>query len=129
MDALDDLTRAVAAEADVQLAVVFGSAAKSTLRRKSDIDIGVMGVRSTARLRTLAVTLARIAGREVDLVQLETAPPLLRFEIARDGAVVLQRAPHLWSGFQTRAMVDWWEWAPFARRFATAAMTRLTSPG
>ncbi len=86
-----------------------------------------MGVLSTTRLAGLAVTLARIAGREVDLIPLETAPPLLRFEIARDGAVLVERQPHLWSDFQARAMVDWWEWAPLARRFASAAMARLQS--
>jgi len=86
-----------------------------------------MGLRSTTRVAALAVTLARIAGRHVDLIELETAPPLLRFEIARDGAVLLERVPHLWRDFQARAMVDWWEWAPFARRFAAAAMTRLQS--
>lgn len=125
MDSLQDLTSALSADPDVRLAVVFGSAAKGTLHRRSDLDIAVMGVPSPARLAGLAVTLARIAGREVDLIPLETAPPLLRFEIARDGAVLIQRAPHLWPDFRARAMVDWWEWAPLARRFATAAMARL----
>ncbi|MDO8680498.1 MAG: nucleotidyltransferase domain-containing protein [Acidobacteriota bacterium] len=127
MDSLQDLTSALAADPDVQLAVVFGSAAKGTLHRRSDLDLAVMGVPSTTRLAGLAVTLARIAGREVDLIPLETAPPLLRFEIARDGAVLIERHPHLWSDFQVRAMVDWWEWAPLARRFASAAMARLQS--
>ena len=127
MDSLQDLASALTADPDVQLAVVFGSAARGTPPRRSDLDIGVMGLRSTPRLAALAVTLARTAGREVDLIQLETAPPLLRFEIARDGVVLLERAPHLWSDFQARAMVDWWEWAPLARRFAAAAMARLQS--
>lgn len=127
MDSLGDLKAALFAEPDVQLAVVFGSAARGALNRRSDLDVGVMGLRSTARPAALAVTLARIAGRHVDLVQLETAPPLLRFEIARDGVVILEREPHLWSDFKARAMVDWWEWAPLARRFAEAAMARLES--
>ena len=128
MDSLKNLTSALAADPDVQLAVVFGSAAKGASHRRSDLDIGIMGLPSTQRLAALAVTLARTAGREVDLIPLETAPPLLRFEIARDGAPLLERAPHLWVDFQARAMVDWWEWAPLARRFAAAAMARLQSP-
>jgi hypothetical protein len=63
----------------------------------------------------------------VDLVLLDTAPPLLRFEIARGGVLLLERSPGLWSDFRARAMVDWWDWAPMARRFAAAAMTRLAS--
>ena len=128
MDSLPALAAALATDPDVQLAVVFGSAARHAQHPRSDLDIGVIGVPAT-RLPELAVTLARIAGREVDLIPLETATPLLRFEIARDGAVLLQRAPHLWSDFQARAMVDWWDWAPLARRFAEAAMARLQPPG
>ena len=127
VDSLRDLTLALSADPDVQLAVVFGSAAKGTLHRQSDLDIAVMGVPSTTRLAGVAVTLARIAGREIDLIALETAPPLLRFEIARDGAVLVARDRHLWPDFQARAMVDWWEWAPLAQRFATAAIARLQS--
>ena len=126
MDSLQDFAGALAEEPDVQLAVVFGSAARGSLHRRSDLDIGVTGVPSTT-LAALAVTLSRIAGREVDLIQLETAPALLRFEIARDGRVLLERRPHLWTEFQARAMVDWWDWAPIARRSAAAAMTRLES--
>ena len=59
------------------------------------------------------------------MIALETAPPLLRFEIAREGSVLLARAPHLWPEFQARAMVEWREWAPLARRFTAAAMARL----
>jgi predicted nucleotidyltransferase len=109
---------------DVRLAVVFGSAARSTPTRRSDLDIGVLGVPG-ARLAALAVRLSRTAGREVDLIALETAPPLLRVEIARDGILLLERVSGVWSDFRARAMVDWWDWAPFARRFGAAAMARL----
>lgn len=127
VDSRQDLTGALAADPDVQLAVVFGSAANDTLHRRSDVDIAVTGVASTTRLAALAVTLSRIAGREVDLIALETAPPLLRFEIARSGVVLVARHRHLWPEFQARAMVDWWDWAPLAGRFAAAAMARLQS--
>lgn len=111
---------------DVSLAVVFGLAARGTASRSSDLDIGVGGV-PPSRLPALAVTLSRLAGREVDLIQLETAPPLLRFEMARDGVLLSERAKGDWAAFQARAMVDWWDWAPSARRFAEAAMSRLSS--
>ncbi len=124
MEPLDALRSALEADSAVQLAVLFGSAARGTLTGRSDLDVGVMGVSAT-RLPALAVRLARAAGREVDLAQLETAPPLLRFEIARGGVLLLERSPDLWSDFRARAMVDWWDWAPLARRFAAAAMARL----
>jgi hypothetical protein len=41
--------------------------------------------------------------------------------------VLLEREPHLWTDFKARAMVDWWDWAPLARRLAESAATRLRS--
>jgi hypothetical protein len=61
----------------------------------------------------------------VDVIALDNAPSLLRFEVARDGQVLVARAPYLWSDFKARAMVDWWDWAPLARRFHAAAAARL----
>jgi predicted nucleotidyltransferase len=117
---------ALRADPDVTLAALFGSSARGTASPSSDLDISVQGVPSS-RLPALAVTLSRIAGREVDLIQLEAAPPLLRFEIARDGVLLAERSEGLWSAFQARAMVDWWDWAPIARRFAESAHRRLSS--
>ena len=50
--------------------------------------------------------LGRAAGREVDLVFLAGAPPLLRFEISRDGVLLFEREDGLWTGFKARAMLD-----------------------
>lgn len=117
---------ALHSDPDVRLAVVFGSSARREALPSSDLDIGVAGV-PASRLPALAVTLSRLAGREVDLIQLEVAPPLLRFEIARDGVLLAERFEGLWPSFQARAMVDWWDWAPSARLLAAAAMSRLSS--
>ncbi len=56
---------------------------------------------------------------------LEAAPPLLRFEIARGGKVLLERSPGLWTRFKARAMVDWWDWGPVARKMHAVYVRRL----
>ena len=124
MTLAETLREALDSVPSVKLAVLFGSTVRGTSGRTSDVDIGVVGV-SADRLSQVEADLSRAVGRPVDLVALETAPPLLRFEIARDGAVVLERIPHVWSDFRARAMVDWWDWAPLARRFHQAAARRL----
>lgn len=126
METLTAVQSALQADPDVCLAVVFGSSARGTESESSDLDIGVSGV-PPQRLPALSVSLSRLARREVDLIPLDSAPPLLRFEIARDGVLLTEREAGLWSTFQARAMVDWWDWAPSARRFAEAAMVRLSS--
>ena len=109
----------------MRLAVLFGSTARGQSGPDSDLDVGVLfeaGQESTAGLE---VALARATGRRLDLVGLDTAPPLLRFEIARDGQLLLERTPHAWVDFRARAMTDWWDWAPTARFFHAAAASRL----
>jgi hypothetical protein len=64
------------------------------------------------------VELERRAGRRVDLVALDAASPLLRFQVARDGSVIVEREANAWADFRARAMLDWWDWQP------TAAMAR-----
>jgi predicted nucleotidyltransferase len=127
MNALEArLTKALEEFPDVELAVTFGSAARGEATRKSDVDIGVqLKEKSLEVLRRLEVLLGRAVGREVDLVSLDESPPLLRFEIARDGKLLLERKPHAWADFRARAMVDWWDWAPLARRINAAAAARL----
>jgi hypothetical protein len=111
---------------EIELAVIFGSVARGKETQESDIDIGVLS-KSPSRdlLRRLELLLGRATGREVEVVSLEEAPPLLRFEIARDGKVLVERRPHAWADFRARAMVDWWDWAPLARRIHAAAAARL----
>ena len=121
---VDSLARALECEPSVELAVLFGSVARGQARDGSDLDVGVIGV-DAHELSDLQVTLERATGRRIDLVSLADAPPLLRFEIARDGRVLLERAPFVWSDFKARAMVDWWDWAPTARLFHHAAVSRL----
>jgi uncharacterized protein len=109
----------------VRLAVLFGSAASGKLRAGSDIDVGVIADGPPDQPSPLAVALERAMRRRVDLVPLAGAPPLLRFEVARHGTVLVQRQPDDWADFGTRAMRDWWNWAPTARRMHEVMIARL----
>jgi uncharacterized protein len=109
----------------VELAVLFGSVTRrGTLAR--DIDIGVwVTAEETSELAHIDTALGRALRCPVDVILLNTAPPLLRFEVARDGAVLVERRPGAWSDFRARAMIDWWDWAPTARRHWATAARRL----
>ncbi len=111
-------------EPGLRLAVMFGSGARGALTPDSDLDIGVVGV-ATPRLAALESEITKVAGRTVDLVDLVAAPPLVRFEVARDGRLIVEDVAYAWSDFRARAMLDWWDWAPTARVFHRAAVDRL----
>ena len=126
MDLLDHLRERATSLPEVKLAVLFGSVARGQARKDSDVDLGVLLDPDTREVRIHAeAELGRAAGREVHIVHLSEAPPLLRFEISRDGVVLHEREEGLWTGFKARAMVDWWDWAPYAKRIEEAAIRRL----
>ncbi len=127
MDSVESRTRVVASVPNLRLAVLFGSAAKGQDRAGSDLDVGVLfAVPGPAYdLATLRVRLERETGRVVDLIQLDSAPPLLRMEIGRHGRVLFEREAGTWSLFRAHAMIDWWDWAPTARMMHETAARRL----
>lgn len=110
----------------VRLAVVFGSTARGGEGPRSDVDLALRLQPASASARREAVAAAgRAAGRLVDAVDLDASPPLLRFQIARHGVVLVERDPGQWVTFKARAMIDWWDWAPTARRLHAAYLRRL----
>lgn len=123
---LDRLREALADLPAVRLAVVFGSVARGEERPGSDVDVGIrLDPDSSALRQEVEAALGRAAGREVDVVFLDEAPPLLRFEIGADGIVLVDREPRAWADFRARSMIDWWDWAPYAKRIEDAAIQRL----
>ena len=91
----------------------------------SDVDVGIL-IDGTDEIETrLRVELERALDRPVDLVRLDTAPPRLRFEIAKTGILLVEREPRAWPTFRARAMIDWWDWAPTAGLVHATMMRRL----
>jgi predicted nucleotidyltransferase len=112
---VENVTAVLERSPGVRLAVLFGSMARGRARDASDLDLGVALMPGEEVPRSWEITLERAAGRPVSITRLETAPPLLRFEISRDGILLLEREPGAWARFKAQAMIDWWDWAPTAR--------------
>lgn len=110
----------------VQLAILFGSHARGRATRRSDVDLLVeLDPDDPKTRRELYVGLHTALLRSLDLVFTPQAPPLLRMEIARYGTVLVERREHAWVEFKARAMIDWGDWAPYARLMGAAAVKRL----
>ena len=122
MDLVDRLRSRISSLPAVRLAVLFGSTARGEARPRSDVDLGVLLDPDTpASRREVEAELGRAAEREVDVIFLADASPRLRFDISRDGVLLFEKEDGDWTDFKVRAMVDWWDWAPYARMFAAAA--------
>ena len=110
----------------VRLAVLFGSTARGRQTASSDVDLGVLLAEDDpSQLWPIDVAAGAALRRTIDLVDLRRAPPLLRFEIARDGQPLFESNEGEWVDFKTRAMIDWWDWAPMARQFHRLTAQRL----
>ncbi|HEX5760100.1 MAG TPA: nucleotidyltransferase domain-containing protein [Thermoanaerobaculia bacterium] len=123
---LNALRAALTALSEVELAVVFGSSARGRSSPRSDVDLALRLKPSTPEARRKIVAAARAAVlREIDDIDLDTAPALLRLQIARHGLLLVEREPRSWAEFKAKAMTDWWDWAPTARWIHAAYIRRL----
>jgi uncharacterized protein len=114
--------------AGVEVAILFGSAATGKLRPDSDIDIGILpppgrDIGFPAEL-ALGADLERVLGREVDLVRLDAASTLLRFEASR-GRCLFEARPEAFADFVARALFEYDDLRPFMQRCAAGMFRRL----
>jgi predicted nucleotidyltransferase len=92
MEILERLRQQVGNRPELKLAVAFGSTARGEARPDSDVDLGILLEPYSPSLRlTTEAELGRAANRPVHVILLDEAPPLLRFEIARDGVLLHEK--------------------------------------
>ena len=111
---------------DIAFAVVFGSCARGNPHAGSDVDIALgfgPGRRPTAReLGAIVSRLEEAAGRSVDIVVLDHAPPGLAYRVFRDGVVVLARDRVALTERKVRAILEYLDFQPIERAFSEAVL-------
>jgi predicted nucleotidyltransferase len=119
---LDALRRLLEQDPDVEVAVVFGSAAARRLSWDSDVDLYLRlagGARWTIehqwqRRRLFADTV----GRDVELVieDRDATSVILRREVARKGRLLFEAAPGAWTRLRAESMIAYADLEPWLRR-------------
>lgn len=115
----------------VAAAYMFGSQARGGAGPLSDVDVGVWaspGLDSRERfdLRLKLTGAAEEAlGREVDLVLLDDAPPLLRHRAWHDGELLIDRDPRTRVRDEARALVEFLDTQPLREQIAAGVSHRL----
>jgi uncharacterized protein len=105
-DTIGSLRAALAAEPAVRLAYLFGSQARGDESPGSDVDVAVWmdPPVSLMGLGGLAERLGLAAGRQVDIVDLRMAPPLLCREVVAEGEALLVRDVYFKLEFELEAV-------------------------
>jgi hypothetical protein len=111
-----------ALEADSAIAAVylFGSHARGTATRLSDIDIAVL-LHSTIdesryfalRLEYISRIMEMLRTERVDVVVLNSAPPQLAYEIVSRGTLLLDRDPRYRAAFEADRIGRFLDFKPF----------------
>lgn len=129
---VDRLQAALEADPRIAYALVFGSAARGQAHAHSDVDVAVGLVEGThlepMDIGALAARLEEAAGRAVDLVLLDEAPPGLAYRIFRDGRPVSVRsAPALKARF-VKAVLEYLDFQPLEELFTRGVLAGATRP-
>ena len=104
---------------DITAAYIFGSFI--SLETFSDIDLGVIiemdQSRSLSFELDLEGALERLVKYPVDVRVLNQAPLSFSQNVFRNGRVIIDRNPNLRADFETRILKEYFEIAPFQKRY------------
>jgi predicted nucleotidyltransferase len=113
-------------------ALLFGSAGRGSMRPDSDVDVGILPNEdgpSLAEELALQAELSRACGREVDLVRLDHADLLLRWEVARDGVTLHSNPAGAAAHFRAEAALEHADLGPLVERGAATWRDALLRRG
>lgn len=123
------LRDALAAQADVVAAWLFGSCARGAPGPLSDIDVAVLlaeGPPTATRQLELAVALTAALGTDaVDIVVVNDAPVDLAFRVVRDGELLLCRDDAARLRHRARTIAEYLDTAPLRASIAVGQRRRL----
>jgi hypothetical protein len=123
---IEPLRRVLEQDPRIVYALVFGSEARSAGGAHSDVDVAIglaAGASFTSlELGALLSRLEEAAGRAVDLVLLDEAPPGLAYRVFRDGRTILARDSRRLSERRARAILEYLDFQPIEELCARGAL-------
>jgi predicted nucleotidyltransferase len=121
---------------EVVAVYLFGSAARGTRGKRSDVDIAVLtraGGTSRRGYRSLVeyvqAACDALGTDDVDVVLLRRAPIVLRHEVFREGKLLLVRDPEALSRFRLESSREYLDTIPLRRTFEEAFFRRVRRNG
>ncbi|MEZ6854697.1 type VII toxin-antitoxin system MntA family adenylyltransferase antitoxin [Halodesulfovibrio aestuarii] len=116
----------LAAHKEIQLGIVFGSAAAGTMRADSDVDVAVFASKplSVSLRLDLIAELSLALGREVDVVDLYSAEGVILHQVLTKGEVVLKRSDLIHAMLIKRMLFDQADMEPLRCRIVESRLQR-----
>jgi uncharacterized protein len=121
---------------EVVAVYLFGSAARGTRGRRSDVDIAVLTrARETSQRRSrflveyVQAACDALGTDDVDVVLLHRAPVALRHEVFREGKPLLVRDPEALTRFRLESSREYLDTIPLRRTYEEAFFRRVRRSG
>jgi len=116
-------------EKRVLVAYLFGSHAKKIQTPQSDIDIAVLLSETPQKLLEYYLhfmnKLSEILGNNVDLIILNTSPPLLKYQVIKYGKIVYSRNEEARVAFEARAQSEYLDFSRAIARYDKCLMKQI----
>jgi uncharacterized protein len=113
------LVRALQARTEVQEAYLFGSQASGRAQAHSDIDVAVRVDPGSLRgplygyaAELTSHLMAALSSNDIDVVILNSAPPVLYHRVLRDGRRILSRDPRVTAAHEGYALSRYCDFLP-----------------
>lgn len=118
---------------EVVAVYLFGSSARGTRGKRSDVDIAVLIRAGGTSRRSLAeyvqAACDALGTDNVDVVLLHRAPIALRHEVFREGKTVLVRDPEALTRFRLESSREYLDTIPLRRTYEEAFFRRVRRNG
>jgi uncharacterized protein len=118
----------LAEHAPVIAAVIFGSAAGGPLRPDSDVDLALLfaaeQVPGEDEILEMRADLEQLLRRDVDLIVLNQASPILAFQAARHGTLLFCRDRRAYERFLVRLITEYADFKRIRRPIEEAVLAR-----
>lgn len=130
----DEVREYFSGRAGVDLVIVYGSFAKGTAGRHSDVDIAISGEErlSLDDKTTIQAELSTRLGRELDIVDISTAEGIFLHRVMSEGKVVVEaplRGRAAYEKYAKRALYFNADYYPIYRRDQELRLKRLYAGG
>lgn len=111
----------------VQAAYLFGSHAKGQAGAGSDVDLGLVGPRAELQAQKLDILSDLTANGldRIDLVLLDGADPVLRFEVVHMNCLIYARPSFDHGSYFSRSLREFFDLEPYLRIQREAVKRRL----
>ena len=133
MRAMEDKVKKLAmlfeSEKRVLVAYLFGSYARGLETPRSDVDIAVLlsevPERPLEYYLHLEHELAKVLEMDVDLVFLNDAPPLLKYQVIKYGKLLFSRDERVRVMFEAKSLCEYLDFSRVLRRYDECFMKRI----